>query len=514
MTEEKAKKKNTGKIVGLVLGILAAVMLVLGLLPFVVPLKQVSKFYTVELGSDVSTEISDYVSGFAPAVWVAKLDISGVKASKLGEYKATVKQGFYTYEYDIWVEDTTAPTLKFYNKDFYLEENESYDANYFVEEISDFSNDVSVLISENGSKSEKYSNVCIEESGVYVLTFWAKDPSGNKSEYTLSVTVDTAPTITGMKDYYVVPGTTLNYLEFIKAEDTVDGDVTENLRVNAGDVDLSSKGSYELIYICEDSYGLSSEEKVSVNVMDAIDIQELINTHEIHRLEEIIVGAYNLYDIGVYNGKTMEEMYEIMHPTAVRIAPGENSYGSGFVLKVTDEEIILGTCQHVVKNNSTAKVSFFDGTTVKGTVEGTVYNYDLAFVSVNLSDISTELLNQLYTVHIDKGYWDELDNEADLEVGIRCINDKGSVWRDRKGKLIYKSGTTDLMWRDLPQVTRVSTQFFHGASGSAVFDIHGNFMGVATYIITGAGRYENYASTVETFCNAYEQIFESEAYYQ
>ncbi|MBQ8040494.1 MAG: hypothetical protein IJ274_11615, partial [Lachnospiraceae bacterium] len=78
---------------------------------------------------------------------------------------------------------------------------------------------------------------------------------------------------------------------------------------------------------------------------------------------------------------------------------------------------------------------------------------------------------------------------------------------DRKGKLVYKSGTTDLMWRSPPQVTRVTTSLFHGASGSGMFDIHGNFMGVATYIITGAGRYENYCSTVETFCYAYEETF-------
>ncbi len=514
MTEEKKSGKKLGKKIGIISGIVAAVLAILVLLPFVVPLKQVSNFYTVELGSDISTEITDYVEGFVPSIWVATLDISDVKIGKLGEYKATVKQGFHTYEYDIWVEDTTAPTLKFHDKDFYLKEDESYDAYYFLDEIVDFSNNVSVFVSEEGRKNAKYSDICIEESGVYVLTFVAKDPSGNKSEYTLSVTVDTPPTITGMKDYYVVPGTTLNYLEFITAEDIIDGDVTGNLRVSAEGVDLSAEGSYELLYICEDSYGLSSEEAVSVNVMDAMDIQDLINTHEIHRLEEIIVGAYNLYDIGVYKDKTMEEMYEIMQPTAVRIAPSTQSYGSGFVLEINEEELVIGTCQHVVKSYDTVQVSFFDGTTVSGKVLGTVYDYDLGFVSVNREDISTELLDGLYTVHIDKGYWDKLDNEADLEIGIRCINDQGSVWRDRKGKLIYKSGTTDLMWRKLPQVTRVSTQLFHGASGSALFDIHGNFMGVATYIITGAGRYESYCSTVETFCEAYETVFESEVYYQ
>ncbi len=514
MTEEKKRGKKPGKKIGIILGIVAAVLAILGSLPFVVPLKQVNDTMEVELGDTLTEDLYDYVSGFKPGFWVTKLDISEVNTNRVGDYTATVKHGFQEFTYDILVRDTTPPELTLNTENIYLKKGQTYPAGYFVEEAFDLGGEITITIADKDFPDYRKSYAYSDRCGENVLSFYATDVSGNESVYTLDVIVDTAPTISGMKDYYVVPGTTLNYLEFIVAEDTIDGDVTGNLRVNAEGVDLSSEGSYELLYICEDSYGLSSEEAVSVNVMEAMDIQELINTHEIHRLEEIIVGAYNLYDIGVYEGKTMEEMYEIMHPTTVRIAPSSKSYGSGFVLEINEEEMVIGTCQHVVKSNSTVDISFFEGTTVKGTVIDTVYDYDLGFVSVKLEDISTELLDRLYTVHIDKGYWDELNNEADLEIGIRCINDQGSVWRDRKGKLIYKSGTTDLMWRKLPQVTRVSTQLFHGASGSALFDIHGNFMGVATYIITGGGRYESYCSTVETFCEAYEKVFESNAYYQ
>lgn len=512
MTEENKKKK--AKKIGLILGIVAAVIVIVALLPFVVPLNKVTDSITVELGDELTTNLDDYVSGFAPGFWVTKLDVSMVDTSKVGDYTTIVKHGFQEFTYTILVRDTTAPVLTLDTENIYLKKGQMYPADYFVEEVFDLSGEVTVTVSDTVMPDFRRTYAYSENCGVYVLSFYAKDASGNESAYTLSVTVDTAPTISGIKEYYVVPGTTLNYLEFISAYDEVDGDVSESVQVNAENVDLSVLGSYELVYMCEDSYGLESEESVAVNVMEAMDIQELINTHEIHRLEEIIVGAYNLYDIGVYEEKTMEEMFEIMYPTTVRIAPSSQSYGSGFVLEINEEEIVIGTCQHVVKSYDTVQVSFFDGTAVTGKVLGTVYDYDLGFVSVKREDISTELLDRLYTVHIDKGYWDKLDNEADLEIGIRCINEKGSVWRDRKGKLVYKSGTTDLMWRKLPQVTRVSTQLFHGASGSALFDINGNFMGVATYIITGAGRYENYCSTVETFCDAYEEVFESSAYYK
>lgn len=510
MTEEN-KKKNTKKI-GLILGIVAAVIVIIGLLPFVVPLNRVTDSITVELGDELTTNLDNYVSGFAPGFWVTGLDVSNVDTNKVGDYTATVKHGFQEFTYTILVRDTTAPVLTLDTENIYLKKGQMYPTNYFVQEAFDLSGDVTITVSDTIMPDFRKTYAYSENCGVYVLSFFAKDTSGNESVYTLSVTVDTAPTISGIKEYYVVPGTTLNYLEFITAFDEVDGDVSENVHVNAENVDLSTVGSYELVYICEDSYGLESEESVAINVMEAMDIQELINTHEIHRLDEIIIGAYNLYDVGCYEDKTMAQMLEIMEPTTIRIT-NTNSYGSGFILEILDEEIIIGTCQHVVKSADTVGISFFDGTKADGTVVETIYDVDLAFVSVKREDISQELLDKLYTVHINKGYWDALDNEADLEVGVRCITDKGTVWRDRSGKLVYKSGQTDLMWRGLPQVTRVSASLFHGSSGSNIFDIHGNTMGVATYIISGAGRYESYCSTLQTLCDKYEEVFGRKVYY-
>ena len=504
MTEEK-KKRNRKKI-GLVLGFVAAVIVILGLLPFVIPLNQKTKVMVVELGDDVSIELQDYVSGFAPGFWVTSLDVTGVDTDNVGDYTAIVKHGFQEFVYTVSVRDTTAPVLTLSTENLYLKQGQMYPVSYFVEEVFDLSGDVKITVSDVVMPDFRRTYAYSDECGIYVLSFFAEDASGNESVYTLSVTVDTAPVISGIKEYYVVPGTTLNYLEFISAYDEVDGDVTDSVHVNAENVDLSVIGAYELAYICDDSYGLRSEEYVTVNVMEAMDIQNLINSHKIHRLEEIIVGAYNLYDVGCYEDKTMAEMLEIMEPTTIRIT-NTNSYGSGFILEILDEEIIIGTCQHVVKSADTVGISFFDGTKVNGTVVETVYDVDLAFVSVKREDISQELLDKLYTVHINKGYWDELDNNADLEVGVRCITDKGTVWRDRSGKLVYKSGQPDLMWRSLPAVTRISASLFNGSSGSNIFDIHGNTMGVATYIIVGAGRHESYCAMTETLCDKYEEVF-------
>lgn len=511
--ENNGKNSGKSKVIVIIPGIVAAAIVIAVMLLFVVPLKQVTNRITIELGDAISTDLDDYVSGFQPGFWVTKLDVTDVNTGKVGNYTIKAEHGFQDFTYEVFVVDTTAPVLTLISEKVYLKEGEMYPVSYFVEDTFDLSGDVTVTVSDVTMPDYRRGYVYSENSGQYTLTFYAKDASANESVYTLVVTVDTPPTITGMKNYYVIPGTTLNYLEFIEAYDIVDGDVSAGVYTNAGDVDLSSVGEYKLTYICEDSYGLSSEETVRVNVMESMDIQNLINIHEINRFDEIIVGAYNLYDIGYYDDKSINEMLDIMRPTTVRIVTKAQSYGSGFIVDITDEEIVVATSQHVVGNYETVDVYFFDGTKMTGTIAGKTYDYDLGFVSVKREDVSDELLNKLYTVHINRGYWDELGNEADLQVGVRCITDKGTVWRDKTGKMVYKSGTTDLMWRSVPKVMRITANLFHGASGSNVFDIHGNSMGVATYIITGGGRYETYCVTLETLCDQYEELFGRKLYY-
>ena len=75
-----------------------------------------------------------------------------------------------------------------------------------------------------------------------------------------------------------------------------------------------------------------------------------------------------------------------MHPTTARIT-NESGYGSGFIVKIDDENIILGTNQHVVKQQSMVGVYLFDGSFAAGKVLGTNYGYDMAIVSIKVEDI-------------------------------------------------------------------------------------------------------------------------------
>ena len=327
------------------------------------------------------------------------------------------------------------------------------------------------------------------------------------------ITGDSGPTITGMKDFYVIPGTTLNYLEFIRAYDTEDGDLTSSAYVNAENVDLSKVGSYSLTYICEDSSGLVAKEVTKVNVLDSLELQSLINTHQIDRTENIIVGAPNLYDCGYYEGKTIEEMQEIMEPSIVQLHMPGQSQGGGFIVNITEDEIILCTNHHVVGDLETMWVYFHEGSSAEGKVVYTNYEEDIAFLIVSLEEIEKDLLDTLYTVHINKGYWDNLDNTEPLMLGIRTINRDGTVWQDSSGKMLYKETEALIVARDRFVVLESEVNNFEGSSGSAVFDEKGNLIAMVYARTYGEIGTHNYNVPLPDICEAFYEAFGREIYY-
>ena len=139
-------KKNKGKKVGLFLMIFITILGIVGLLPFLIPLKQITNTVEIELGDTLSEELSNYVSGFEPAFWVTNLDISQVDTNTVGDYTATVKHGFQEFVYSILVRDTVPPTLTLKEGKIYLEKGKTYPSSYFVEESFDLGGDIFVSI--------------------------------------------------------------------------------------------------------------------------------------------------------------------------------------------------------------------------------------------------------------------------------------------------------------------------------------------------------------------------------
>lgn len=342
----------------------------------------------------------------------------------------------------------------------------------------------------------------------------------NISKVPVTIILDTAPEIGGIREFYLACGYDADYLEGITAVDTVDGDVSGSVTVDKGDLDTDTVGEYEIVYQVTDSYGLSEEESTTVYVMEPLDLQREINTHKISRLDQTIVGAINLYDSGYYEEDNVDFIIEEMTSTRVRIrfdrSDGYWSFGSGYIIKMNEDEIILGTNHHVISGRDKWDVYFHDGTKAEGTVIGSNKAKDIAFVRVSSADVPKGTFDTLKTVHINKGYWDSLENNAGIALCIRCIDNSGGVWRDRTGKMNQKMLVPGTM-PELPETdneTWTSLAQFHGCSGSAILDGHGNLIAMSVSIASYYGKTYQMAVNLEEILKAYEEIVGECAYYE
>lgn len=130
-----------------------------------------------------------------------------------------------------------------------------------------------------------------------------------------------------------------------------------------------------------------------------------------------------------------------------------------------------------------------------------------------MEEIEKDLLDTLYTVHINKGYWDNLNNTEPLMLGIRTINRDGTVWQDSSGKMLYKETEALIVARDRFVVLESEVNNFEGSSGSAVFDEKGNLIAMVYARTYGEIGTHNYNVPLPDICEAFYEAFGREIYY-
>ena len=155
---------------------------------------------------------------------------------------------------------------------------------------------------------------------------------------------------------------------------------------------------------------------------------------------------------------------------------------------------------------------FHDGTSAKGQIKASAYDLDMAFITVPVSAIPQEVLDTLMTVHINKSYWETLDDEADINLCMRTINRDGSIWRDRMGKLVSKDGQLPegVRYRGVDPITEVDLKLYSGCSGSAILDGHGNLIAMAA----GHSDDRYYAIPLGNILDYFKKVFGREVYYE
>lgn len=211
---------------------------------------------------------------------------NGVTASDLedGDLTASIKvvstnvnmksEGLYTVVYSVTDSDGNTTTV---TRHIYVRTNDKPEIHVSDQTFkAGFAFDPMTIVSANDledgdvSKSIKIieNNVNADVAGTYAITYSVTDSDNNTTTKTITVTVLTneKPVITA-GDRTVKAHLTFNPMIGVSANDLEDGDISDNIKVIANDVNIDVPGDYHITYSILDSDGNTTEKTITITVL-------------------------------------------------------------------------------------------------------------------------------------------------------------------------------------------------------------------------------------------------------
>lgn len=306
----------------------------------------------IELGEEISSDVSDYISGSDWILEKAELDFGDLDLSNPGTYTVKCNAWIYSYEYKITVQDTVAPTIKRKSNDtFHLETNKEYSIEDFIEEVYDLSGNVETYF-DNASKT-----ISFDERGEKAFYLCAKDESGNESKEEYNVSVHNPPTIIGARDIEcLVREGVKNDLVMAFDEDL------NKINVKYSESSFSEAGVHEVEIKATDQYGISTVEKINVTVKkDSKKKPSTVYTAaEIELLNKAnYFKSYALKEAD--RDKAIKEVENAMlHIDASEKTSGGGFFGSGSVYKITNDYVYFLSVGHIVNKFEDKNIKLYN----------------------------------------------------------------------------------------------------------------------------------------------------------
>lgn len=152
--------------------------------------------------------------------------------------------------------------------------------------------------------------------------------------------------------------------------------------------------------------------------------------------------------------------------------------GTGVIIGENDTELLIATNNHVVEGANSLSVGFIDESTVSAEIKGTDAENDLAVISVKLSDISTDTMNQIKIASI--GDSDELQlGEQVVAIG-NALGYGQSVTSGYVSALNRDLSLTDESGNTINSTGLIQTDaaINPGNSGGALLNMNGELIGI------------------------------------
>ncbi len=176
-----------------------------------------------------------------------------------------------------------------------------------------------------------------------------------------------------------------------------------------------------------------------------------------------------------YAGATLGT--EVFDPWSVQTScvriQADGHYGSGSLLEVSENELIIVTNRHVLQYwNEDSYVTFFNGATCGGEVLWLSEEADIGFLKANLQTLSEEEKRDLQAIEIAG----ESPQKGDYFFMIDMASD---VWNKKlyegqilEPKIYIEEFGTDMLYGE--------SCFSPGMSGCGIFDMQGRYIGMLT----------------------------------
>lgn len=185
------------------------------------------------------------------------------------------------------------------------------------------------------------------------------------------------------------------------------------------------------------------------------------------------------------------------------------SSGSGIIVDQNDTELLIATNNHVVSGADSLTVAFVDDELVEAIVKGTDPENDLAVVSVKLSDIKEETLQQIKVIQIG--------DSDELQVGDQVVAIGNALGFGQSVSSGYVSALNREVTIDNTTHTLLQTDaaINPGNSGGALLNMHGELIAIneAKYSSSGVEGM-GYAIPVSTATPILSELMSQETRYK
>lgn len=173
----------------------------------------------------------------------------------------------------------------------------------------------------------------------------------------------------------------------------------------------------------------------------------------------------------------MQVVYQLARRSVAKVVV-KDSAGSGIVLKVDDDNIVVVSNRHLLMNDVKAEVTFLNGESADAEIIGYSQQYDIGFLRVSGKNVTARILRDIYeavpaeyAAAAAQSFNDEYADRPVLQIGADLSGDGNNYFAGN----ILGMGYEPVFNTD---VLKTKCYAKAGMSGGGVFDAGGRFLGM------------------------------------